>query len=276
MTPATAAALYAGKGWPVCPWGQRGDKKFPLTRRGHLDATTDPATITAWWRRSPDAIPAIRLGADIGVVALDLDPEELEPDAPEPFPIWPQTPCCSSPSGGAHVLFAWPQGIELRDRKVQSGVTVKAHSIILAPGPGRAWDPVLGPDTPLAALPTWLLPPLPKHQPRAATPVRTAEGLSPYCDNALQSACVNIRQAPDGQQHAVLFREACSIAALAASGSGLPVDFARRAIIDAGGGMISFDRSRPWIARDIERTVDDGFRRGVANPRAFVGRGMRR
>src|SRR5262245_43266202 len=100
MSAAGVAAIeYIDRGWPVCPWRQRGNKKFPLTKHGHKDATTNAAVVTAWWRRYPDAIPAIRLGADVGVVGLDYDPDEFEPGAPDPFATWPVTPCCSSPSG---------------------------------------------------------------------------------------------------------------------------------------------------------------------------------
>lgn len=268
-----ALDLAISQGWPVFPVGR--NKKSPITKHGFYDATTDAAQIAAWWTKNPDAIPAIRCGAEVGIVGLDYDPHEFEPGGPAPFDVWPITPTCTSPNGG-HLLFAWPEGVELTDRKVCGGITIKAHSIIVAPGPGRVWDPVLGPDTPLAPLPDWMLPPPPKPVLRPAAPVRPAEGLSPYCDHALQSACVNIRHAPHGQQHATLFREACSIAALAASGSGLPIDFARRAIIDAGCGMPSFDRSMPWLPKDIERTVNDAFHRGIANPRAPVaGRGAR-
>jgi hypothetical protein len=68
-----AALGYAALSWPVSPWATRGNRKFPLTSHGHLDATTDPAILEEWWTRWPCAIPAIATGQPSGVVALDID-----------------------------------------------------------------------------------------------------------------------------------------------------------------------------------------------------------
>lgn len=72
LSPLHAAALaYAERGihvFPIAP----GTKDRPLTQHGHLDATTDAATITAWWGAHPDAnigwAPALS-----GHVLVDLD-----------------------------------------------------------------------------------------------------------------------------------------------------------------------------------------------------------
>jgi len=45
--------------------------KHPRTRRGFKDATTDAATIRAWWRKWRSANIGIRTGGDI--VVLDVD-----------------------------------------------------------------------------------------------------------------------------------------------------------------------------------------------------------
>jgi len=64
------ALTYAARGWPVfpCQVGQ----KIPATAHGHLDATTDPGQITAWFTRSPDQNLAIATGAP-GPDVLDID-----------------------------------------------------------------------------------------------------------------------------------------------------------------------------------------------------------
>ena len=49
MTPLDAALRYAAKGWPVFPC----HGKIPLTPHGFHDASTDAATIEAWWRKIP-------------------------------------------------------------------------------------------------------------------------------------------------------------------------------------------------------------------------------
>jgi hypothetical protein len=64
------ALAYASRGWPVfpCLYG----RKFPLTRHGFRDATTDERRITAWFGSRPDWNLAIATGAP-GPDVLDVD-----------------------------------------------------------------------------------------------------------------------------------------------------------------------------------------------------------
>ena len=64
------ALAYAARGWPVFPC--QAGQKVPATAHGHLDATTDPGQITAWFRRHPDWNLAIATGAP-GPDVLDVD-----------------------------------------------------------------------------------------------------------------------------------------------------------------------------------------------------------
>ncbi|WP_433699270.1 bifunctional DNA primase/polymerase [Nocardiopsis sp. CA-288880] len=72
-----AALYYAARGWPVFPCEP--DGKAPLgalVRHGVKDATTDPARITAWWSRRPDANVAIATGAPaVDVIDVDNKPD---------------------------------------------------------------------------------------------------------------------------------------------------------------------------------------------------------
>ena len=43
-----------------------------MATKGHRSATSDPATITAWWTLRPDALIGGRIPKD--VVVLDIDP----------------------------------------------------------------------------------------------------------------------------------------------------------------------------------------------------------
>lgn len=68
-----AAQQYAAAGWFVCPVDP--ETKNPGSRLGkgwQLQSSRDPATITAWWQRWPEASVALHVGRS-GAVALDVD-----------------------------------------------------------------------------------------------------------------------------------------------------------------------------------------------------------
>ncbi len=67
----TASALLARHSIPVFPCVPGG--KQPLTTRGFHDATTDLATVSAWWNRWPDANIGMPTGAPSGVDVVDVD-----------------------------------------------------------------------------------------------------------------------------------------------------------------------------------------------------------
>ena len=64
------ALAYAERGWPVFPCLP--GRKAPATMHGHLDATTNPAQISAWFARRPGLNLAIATGAP-GPDVLDVD-----------------------------------------------------------------------------------------------------------------------------------------------------------------------------------------------------------
>jgi hypothetical protein len=65
-----AALAYARQGWPVFPC--RAGEKVPATRRGFLDACTDPDRITWWWTSVPDRNVGIATG-EPGPDVVDVD-----------------------------------------------------------------------------------------------------------------------------------------------------------------------------------------------------------
>ena len=67
-----SARWYAKRGYHVFPCEPRG--KRPLVEHGVLEATTDIATIDAWWQRWPDANIGLAAGAS-RLVVLDVDPQ---------------------------------------------------------------------------------------------------------------------------------------------------------------------------------------------------------
>jgi hypothetical protein len=100
---------YAGRGWPVFPC--RLGKKTPATVHGHLDASTDPGQVYAWFARDPELNLAIATGAP-GIDVLDIDQHG---EAGDGFPALAQLESAGlldrviatvrTPSGGVHFYF---------------------------------------------------------------------------------------------------------------------------------------------------------------------------
>jgi hypothetical protein len=101
---ALALATYGVKVHPVSP-----ETKAPLTKHGHLDGSTNPEAIRAWWGMWPDAWPGMNLAAS-GLV-------DVAPDSPEWLTAFEgrglETPArWQSPGGAGHVhtIFRRPAG----------------------------------------------------------------------------------------------------------------------------------------------------------------------
>lgn len=102
-----ATALQLAKSVPIFPCAP--DKK-PLTPRGFKDATQDPAIITHWWKRWPNALPAQPTGISTTVVT-DLDVKDGTPAADRARAFFnghqaPPTLIYETVSGGWHIHFA--------------------------------------------------------------------------------------------------------------------------------------------------------------------------
>lgn len=192
-----AALHYAELGYRVFPCAP--GQKTPLTARGFHDATTDSATIEAWWRRHPSANVAI---ATEGLLVVDVDgadnrwlqgqPERLNELATGAVSI--------TPRGGRHFIFRQPTGASLRCQasRLAPHVDVRADGgYILAPpstvdDKAYAFVPGLELDTPrdqLTEPPAWLLV-LMCEQPAKPAVVVATDG----------------NQIPEGQRNATLAR----------------------------------------------------------------------
>lgn len=118
-----AALAYARLGWAVMPLapGQKRPAGW-LVKHGVKDATTDEATIRAWWGRTPDAGVAIAAGKS-GLVIVDIDPRNggsLEAVAATGLPT--ETLTAATPAGGWHLFYDMdaedlpdmPEGVDIK------------------------------------------------------------------------------------------------------------------------------------------------------------------
>jgi hypothetical protein len=162
--PMLAAALdYARLGYAVFPC--RPGAKLPATGHGVLDATSDAAQITAWWRRWPQA--NIGLACN-GLLVVDIDPGGL---------AWPgdddkrqsikgtSCPLQQTPRGGYHLVFGIPAGCHWRcsvgllapgvDTRTGGGYIVVAPSVVK--GKTYQWIRPLVRKEELPPPPDWLI-----------------------------------------------------------------------------------------------------------------------
>jgi putative DNA primase/helicase len=266
----SAALAYAARGWPVFPVGSN---KVPLTEHGRSDVTDSPAQIRQWWAQWPNASIAIATGAKAGIVALDVDVSELVygPDSLDALGVslHPETPTAHTPRGGFHVLFAHPgRFVKTIAGRLGPGLDIRGDggSLILPPGPGRSWDPVLNLDTvPIAPMPDWMIIPEPARIGPGYAP-KLKVRLSRYAEGALDSAVLRIVTAGAGEQEVTLNAEVFSIGRLAGTGV-IPACLALDAVLLAARKMPTHDPRHPWRLTDLERKVRLAFTAGLANRR---------
>ena len=103
------ALAYAARGWPVFPC--QAGQKIPATPHGHLDATTDPDQITAWFSRNPNWNLAVATGAP-GPDVLDVDDHGPAGNGYAALPRLSEAGLLDgaaayvrTPSGGLHAYF---------------------------------------------------------------------------------------------------------------------------------------------------------------------------
>jgi len=141
QSPQLSAALwYARKlHWHVFP--VRARDKRPLEAGGFHTATTDPATIRAWWRQWPDANVGIACGAS-GLVVVDVDAKNGTPGLESWADLRQElgaeidnTPSVETPTGGLHLYYAAiDRAIRNSASQLAEGIDIRADGgYVIAP-----------------------------------------------------------------------------------------------------------------------------------------------
>lgn len=270
-----ASALhYAERGKPVFPVLLRRNSntgkldKRPLVPWG-AGASTDPAQITAWWKRWPDAAIGVPTGQRSGFVVLDIDVKDARAYGYDTLDalglsILPDTPIAHTSSGGLHIYFGCIAQ-EIRNSVGEDGLgpglDVRGEGgyiVVPSPGSGYAWDPHSNLDTvALMPAPPWLG----HHRQKQ----KKSSGPSRFNPQAiLQTACDNIRRAGNGARHDTLNREVFTIAAMVKAGA-LKEHDARHQLEAAAAAMSWASKGdRTKAARDFA----DAWRGGLAKGKA--------
>lgn len=139
----TDALNHAQRGWPVFPVSKAGSGgKTPLTPHGHLDASTDAATVRQWFQTDyPGANCGIATGP-AGLVVVDIDPRHDGAGAWKQ--LWhrigqnpTRTMTIRTGGGGWHLYYLAPHGVEIRNSAgtLGAGLDVRAQGgYVVGPG----------------------------------------------------------------------------------------------------------------------------------------------
>lgn len=271
MTTLETALSYAATGWPVFPCSA--ETKAPLVARGLYAASTDPDTIRQWWSRYPDAMIGVPTGTPSGVWVLDVDMgDEVDGEAAlasleaEHGPL-PLTRISRTPSGGRHMLFTLPEGVEVRNRgRFAIGIDVRGSGgYFIAPGSVRLggemyrWETENEP----ADAPPWLLELVVKKQATISTEQYTPyiPGTNDaYVDAAIADELSTLASTPKGGRNNKLYDAALAIGTFV--GAGAIAESEARGALEAV--------ARQWDNFSLSRkTINNGLTDGKAKPRAI-------
>jgi hypothetical protein len=165
------ALVYARKRWRVFPISAN-DKDPPCIAGWPTKATTDPATIKAWWRQFPGANVGLLCGPSSGVFVLDIDVKGDDGEATlkaleRRHGKLPLTREHSTPSGGRHLFFICSASTNVGNRvKFAPGLDTRAGDngyVVMPPSHTEASDDTVKGDyrllkkRPIAIAPKWLL-----------------------------------------------------------------------------------------------------------------------
>ena len=164
------ALAYAAHGWPVLALTP-GGKHPAMPGHGFRDATTDAATVQAWFASVPGAGVGIHPGP-AGLLVLDIDVKGGAPGLESLESLQgahgtlPATLRQRTPSGGFHLFFGLDAAGDFGNRKLAAGIDVRCAAGYVAAEPTRLdgkpyafedWDILTGEAPEIAQAPGWLL-----------------------------------------------------------------------------------------------------------------------
>ncbi len=263
-----AALEYAERGWPVVPL----KGKVPWLKDWVAQASTDPKVIRGWWQTRGDSNVGLVTGPRSGFWVLDVDAgrdglNTLARLEEEHGVI--QTRRAVTGSGGQHLFFRLPVGVDLGNRvdalpgidvRATGGQVVAAPSIHPTTGVAYEWEAdVAG----IEVTPVWLLellcPPAPPKRPYVPpTAIETSDRERSFVSRALTGACGDIASAGEGARHKTLHDKAVKL------GGYIAADLIDEVLV-----VTELQRAGEASGKDgkeVARTVGDGVRAGKLRP----------
>lgn len=284
-----AALEYAAQGWHVFPARIKdGSKRSFIAGKANggarWGATSDPETIRRYWQEFPAALLGITTGADSGFFVIDADtPEGHDKDGVGTLRGWiedygplPDTIEATTPSGGWHVYFRWPDDLEIRnsESKLASGIDVRGEGgMVLAPptikpGTGKAYRWKNPPGFfDLSDCPEWLLDKIRAAQAEKVSERAISNGglqidtgtATAWAEKALRDELVKLFAAPEGQRNGTLNSCAFNLGQIVAGGE--LTEATVKARLSAAAAGIGLEPG------EIAATIESGFQAGAKTPR---------
>ncbi|MFD3885046.1 bifunctional DNA primase/polymerase [Streptomyces microflavus] len=284
-----AALEAADRGWPVFPLVP--DAKRPAIKSWESRATIDPVRIRRCWAAGSYNV-GVAAGPG-GIVIVDLDVPKHDQDVPpagtpsgvvdgadvlaalaqdhgQPYPT--DTYTVRTASGGTHLYFTAPAGVDLRntagalgwkiDTRGWGGYVVGVGSTI------RGTSYSLVHDAPPLPLPQWLATllapkPLPPQEP-VAVPLLSKDRHSSYLRAAVTGELERVSRARTGGRNEALYQASVALGQLVA-GQELGED-------EVTGWLTAAALGTGLAEPDVRRTVASGLRAGAKRPRTIRGR----
>jgi hypothetical protein len=284
----SVALGWAARGWHVFPLIEGG--KTPagnLVPRGQNDATTDPSTITRWWRGRPMANVGVHCKPS-GLFGVDLDVKH----GLDGVAAWPEvaaranggalpeeTMTVRTASGGLHLIYACDYTGDAGDltnsqSDLASGIDTRANGYLVAAGSivdGRRYEIITPPQVGPAPLPAWLPGALraARAQPSRAAGDRPRLGAiaeSPAVLRRVRQLADELADAPIGVGNATAARVAWMTGGYVGAGQ-ITTDEAVE-ILTAAVRDWSWDSAQD--ERAMMRTIRRQVEAGADNPRPWV------
>lgn len=256
------ALRYATR-WPVFPC--RPGAKVPATEHGFQDATRDPEQIRRWWTANPQANIGVPTGAVSDTYVLDVDGEDGVDDLVALGHGIPGTLTQTTPSGGLHLVFAYPAEVGNSAKKLGANLDTRGDGGYVVVGPSVVngvryrWVNRAAP----ACVPGWLLrlvrqpvaPPAPSRQPET----RNMDG---YVRKAVEGEHQAVATAMQGVRNHTLNAAAFNLGTLVGA-AGLDSETVYDVLLAAA-------REAGLSDREARRTIASGLSAGTQNPRRDV------
>src|SRR5262245_23570859 len=219
-----AALGYRQQGIPAVPTNPPAKK--PSTKGGFQNRTRDENQTPDWWPRWPNAMIATPTGSasNMWVVDVDRDPvRKIDGTAALAKLIsqhgeLPPTLMTITPRGGRHLIFAWNNGVEIRNStgKVGQGIDVRGDGGYVCLPPSRRadgalyqWDPAGASQT--VPAPSWLIE-------LARSEKRSRKRDRAWARAALERECEVVAKAPPGTRNNNLNTAAFNLFQIVAGG----------------------------------------------------------